>query len=108
MLPSLASMRDEKDPPARKSTVAAVVCQSLEGEFHCFMSSGVVQASQTCSIGAATFVSSVIFIVFSSYFVEADKTRNPFPVGPRRSQAPCMSFPNCDQAKSDLRRLSRR
>jgi hypothetical protein len=42
MLPSLASMREEKTPPTRKSTVAAGVCQSSEAAFHCLMSSGVV------------------------------------------------------------------
>jgi hypothetical protein len=65
------------DPEAysatRKSTVAAVVCQSSEAAFHCLMSSGVVYAAQTCSMGAGTVVSTVIFIVFSSYF-EVDKT----------------------------------
>src|SRR6185295_17025907 len=63
MLPSFASMRDENAPPSRKSTVAKVVCQSSEAEFHCLMSSGVVYAYQTTSIGAATVVSTVIFSV---------------------------------------------
>src|SRR6266853_6535711 len=62
MLPSLASMRDEKAPPTRKSTVAPVVCQSSDAAFHCLISSGVVQARQTSSIGAAILVSTVIFM----------------------------------------------
>ena len=66
MLPSLASMREEKAPPTCKSTLAAVVCQSSEAAFHWVMWLGVVQAFQTCSVGAAIFVSTVIFIVFSS------------------------------------------
>jgi hypothetical protein len=33
MLPSLASMREEKAPPSRKSTEAAVVCQSSDAAF---------------------------------------------------------------------------
>ncbi len=53
MLPSLASMRDEKAPPTRKSTADLVVCQSSDAAFHCLMSPGVFQARHTCSIGAA-------------------------------------------------------
>jgi hypothetical protein len=34
-------MRDEKAPPARKSTLDFVVCQSSDAEFHSLMSSGV-------------------------------------------------------------------
>ena len=41
MLPSLASIRELKAPPSRKSTVAAVVCQSSDAAFHCLMSAGV-------------------------------------------------------------------
>ena len=44
------------------ATVAAVVCQSSDAAFHCLMSSGVVHARQTSSIGAATVVSTVIFM----------------------------------------------
>src|SRR5437879_9004203 len=62
MLPSFASMRDEKEPPARRSTDALVVCQSSDAVFHCLMSSGVVQARQTSSTGALTIVSMVIFM----------------------------------------------
>src|SRR4029077_9307239 len=61
MLPSFASMREEKAPPVRKSTLAAVVCQSSDAAFHCLMFSGVVYARQTCSTGAATVVSTLIF-----------------------------------------------
>jgi hypothetical protein len=32
-LPSFASMREEKAPPTRKSTVDAVVCQSSDAAF---------------------------------------------------------------------------
>src|SRR3954453_3928484 len=62
MLPSLASMRDENVPPTGRSTAAAVVCQSSDAAFHCLMSSGVVHARQTSSIGAATVASTVIFM----------------------------------------------
>jgi hypothetical protein len=41
-LPSLASMRDEKAPPTRKSTLALVVCQVSEAAFHLTMSEGDV------------------------------------------------------------------
>ncbi|WP_242651039.1 hypothetical protein [Yoonia tamlensis] len=57
MLPSLASIRDENLPPARKSTVAAVVCQSSEAAFHYIISAGVVQQAQTVWIVAFTVVS---------------------------------------------------
>src|SRR3954447_8908858 len=66
MLPSFASIRDENWPPARRSTVAAVVCQSSEAAFHCLMSSGVVHARQTSSIGATIFVSTAILSVITS------------------------------------------
>jgi len=62
-------MREENAPPSRKSTVAAVVCQSSDAAFHCLMSSGVVQARQTYSMGAATVVSTVIFMCDASYSV---------------------------------------
>src|ERR1700722_14971825 len=107
MLPSLASMRDEKDPPARKSTLAAVVCQSSEGAFHCLMSSGVVQAFQTCLIGAATFVSTVIFIVFSCCKFEVDNDYFS-PQWPDVRSLADVSPQNCYHAKIDLKRLSRR
>ena len=42
MLPSLASIREENLPPSRRSTEAAVVCQSSDAAFHFLMSSGVV------------------------------------------------------------------
>lgn len=41
-LPSFASMREENAPPSRRSTLAAVVCQSAEAAFHCLISPGVV------------------------------------------------------------------
>src|SRR4051812_10838326 len=72
MLPSLASMRDENWPPTRRSSEAAVVCQSSDAAFHCLMSSGVVHARQTSSTGAATVVSIVIFMeVLPSFLVRA-------------------------------------
>jgi hypothetical protein len=37
-----AAMREEKAPPSRKSTEAAVVCQSSDAAFHCLISAGVV------------------------------------------------------------------
>ena len=40
--PSLASIREQNRPPGRRSTVAAVVCQSAEAAFQSLMSSGVV------------------------------------------------------------------
>src|SRR5215217_975902 len=55
-------MRDENWPPTRRSTVEAVVCQSSDAAFHRLMSSGVVHARQTSSTGAATVVSTVIFM----------------------------------------------
>src|SRR5690606_441245 len=61
MLPSFASILDEKAPPTRRSTVAAVVCQSSDAAFHCLMSSGVVYARHTSSTGAAMRASTVIF-----------------------------------------------
>src|SRR4051812_46759515 len=63
-------MRDENAPPTRKSTVAAVVCQSSDAAFHCLMSSGVVQARQISSIGAAIVVSTVIFMFVCSFLCE--------------------------------------
>ena len=57
-----AMMRDEKSPPTRRSTVADVVCQSSDAAFHCTMSSGFVYRRQTVASGAATVVSTVIFI----------------------------------------------
>jgi len=42
MLPSFASMREENLPPSRRSTEAAVVCQSSDAAFHALISSGVV------------------------------------------------------------------
>src|SRR5438128_11157868 len=65
MLPSLASMRDEKVPPTRKSTSDFVVCQSSLAAFHCLMSSGAFHARQTCSIGAAILVSTMILFVMT-------------------------------------------
>ncbi len=41
-LPSFASMREENWPPTRRSTVAAVVCQSSDAAFHCLIASGEV------------------------------------------------------------------
>ena len=37
MLPSLASIREEKAPPTRKSTSDFVVCQSSDAAFHCLV-----------------------------------------------------------------------
>src|SRR3954451_3217451 len=68
MLPSFASILDENWPPTRRSTAAAVVCQSSDAAFHCLMSSGVVHARQTSSTGAATVVSTVICMAFLSSF----------------------------------------
>ena len=48
--------------PTRKSTSALVVSQSSDAAFHCLMFSGVVYARQTCSMGAATVVSTLIFM----------------------------------------------
>ena len=42
MLPFFASMRDEKSPPTRRSTLALVVCQSSEAACQWTMSSGDV------------------------------------------------------------------
>src|SRR5690606_27576331 len=64
-LPSLASMRERKVPPSRRSTVLSVVCQSSDAAFHCLMSAGLLCASQTCCSGAFTMVSTVIFISHS-------------------------------------------
>src|SRR3954447_23852545 len=61
-------MRDENPPPARRSTAAAVVCQSSDAAFHRLMSSGVVHARQTSSTGAATVVSTVIFMASLASF----------------------------------------
>src|SRR5918995_3689501 len=68
VLPSLASMRALNLPPSRRSTSLSVVCQSSWAAFHCLMSSGLFQASQTLAIGALTAVSTVIFTVVSYGF----------------------------------------
>jgi hypothetical protein len=59
----LASIRDEKDPPTRRSTAALVVCQSSDAVFHTLMSSGVVYALQALATGASMSASTTIFIV---------------------------------------------
>src|SRR6185369_13745895 len=68
MLPSFASILDENWPTTRRSTAAAVVSQSSDAAFHRLMSSGVVHARQTSSTGAATVVSTVIFMAALSSF----------------------------------------
>jgi len=50
------------DNIARFVAPSRVVCQSSDAAFHCLMSAGLVYASQTCSMGAATLVSTVIFM----------------------------------------------
>lgn len=45
------------------------MCQSSDAAFHCLMSSGVVQARQTFSMGAATVVSMLMFMCDASYLV---------------------------------------
>lgn len=47
--------------------VARVVSQSSDAAFHCVMSSGLVQHSQTTAIGALTLVSMAIFMVAPSF-----------------------------------------
>src|SRR5689334_690834 len=79
MLPSLASMREEKAPPSRRSTVALVVCQSSDAAFHFIMSAGVVYARQTCSMGAATVVSTLSLMGTSSFVVGSLQTKSKFP-----------------------------
>src|SRR5947209_13679576 len=69
MLPSLASIRDEKAPPTRKSTADLVVCQSSDAAFHWLMSSGELHARQTSWTGAPTWVSTVILVGLMARFL---------------------------------------
>jgi hypothetical protein len=63
-------------PANPQSTVAAVVCQSSDAAFHFIISAGVVQQSQTRSIGALTVVSTKIFMPKPSY-----TTKKPHHIG---------------------------